>query len=193
MIPAFRYARTSGITPALSSCMLSRAVVVDPVVEFAQVHFHHHYAFARLHVCPARPRPRNAPSVHGRNPWLCSLKLGSISSCSFCSSTCWISRSSPGGIPSSHWLPSGLGIITLRTCAGHWLTRWHPRCRRSSSRRTPPRGLGRLSPSCTRPGCPSIAAGAGIAEPIAAHHCARERPPRRASDATPWPDHRSTA
>ena len=56
-----------------------------------------------------------------RNPWLCSMKLGSIQGCSTCSRACGISRSVTVGMPRSRWLPSGLGSITLGTARGRYV------------------------------------------------------------------------
>jgi hypothetical protein len=91
-------------------------VVVDPVEELRQVHVHHH-ALARLHVRtggldrvvrpPAGPKPVAVFAEGGVDQRLQHLQQA-----------CWISRSVTVGMPSSRWLPSGLGIITLRTGLG---------------------------------------------------------------------------
>ena len=119
MIPAFRYARISRMTPASSMRLLSLSIRMSWLTRSKNLARSTStttrlpdwtYARAALTASCAR-RP-------GRNPWLCSLKVGSIRGCSTCSSACWISRSITVGMPSSRWLPSGLGIITLRTGLG---------------------------------------------------------------------------
>ena len=68
-------------------------VVVDPVEDWLAIG-----PRPPPRVCPTDVRPRGLdrivrPSARGRNPWLWSLKLGSMRGCSTCSSACWISRS----------------------------------------------------------------------------------------------------
>gem|GEM_PF-3030015 len=122
MVPALRYARISRITPASSMRFVSRSIRMSWLTRSKNL--------ARSTATTTRwpdwtytraALTASCARLPGLNPWLCSLKLGSIRGCSTCSSACWIKRSSTVGMPSSRWLPSGLGIITLRTGLGRYV------------------------------------------------------------------------
>ena len=122
MIPAFRYARTSRRTASSAMRLLSRSIRMSWLTR-SKNFSRSTSTTTRLPDCT---KPRAALSAScarrpGLKPWLWALRLGSISGCSTCSSACWINRSTTVGMPSSRWLPSGLGIITLRTGWGRYL------------------------------------------------------------------------